>query len=125
MDFASAHRYLLAKPGAREDFPFDPDLPVFKVGPRMFAYLSPERTPPWLTLKLDPVRGVMLRAAYPAVRPGYHMNKEHWNTIGLDGTVPEDELRSCIDESYNLVVRRLSRAERAEIDRRAGATEPR
>ena len=75
------HDFLLARPGAIEDRPFGPEVPVYKVMGKMFAYLSPTQSPPWLTLKLDPVLGQLVRGTHAAVRPGYHMNKEHWNTI--------------------------------------------
>jgi predicted DNA-binding protein (MmcQ/YjbR family) len=86
----------------------------------MFAYLSPRETPPRLTIKLEPIRGQLLRATYDAVRPGYHMNKDHWNTVFLDGTVPDDELLGWIDDSYQLVVdglpARLRKALRDEAE---------
>ena len=103
------HTYLLSQPGAVEERPFAPDIPVYKVGGKMFALLSPDASPPRLTLELDPLLGQQLRYAYPAVQPGYHMNKEHWNTIALDGSVPEEELLSWIDESYALVLSKLPR----------------
>ena len=109
MTLDQIHTYLLSQPGAVEERPFAPDIPVYKVGGKMFALLSPDASPPRLTLKLDPLLGQQLRSAYPAVQPGYHMNKEHWNTIALDGSVPEKELLSWIDESYALVLSKLPR----------------
>jgi len=109
--------YLSAMPGAVEEYPFGPDVPVFKVMGRMFAYLSPGREPPWLTLKLDPILGQLARTAHAAVFPGYHMNKEHWNTVVLDGTVPEPEILAWIEDSYELVVAGLSRAKRERLRR--------
>jgi len=115
MDLEAVHAHLLDRPGAMEDYPFGPDVPVFKVMGKMYAYLSPSRTPPWLTLKLDPVLGQLVRATHASVHAGYHMNKEHWNTIILDGTVPEAEVLAWIDESYELVVAGLPRAKRDQL----------
>jgi predicted DNA-binding protein (MmcQ/YjbR family) len=111
------HEYLVGMPGAYEDRPFGPDVPVYKVMGRMFAYVSPREPHAWLTLKLDPVTGQLARSTHAAVHAGYHMNKEHWNTIVLDGTVPIDEIHAWIDESYDLVVAGLTRAKRAELRR--------
>lgn len=103
MTFEEVHAYLLSQPGAIEDRPFNPETPVYKVGGKMFAYASPDKMPPSITIKLDPFHGQILRSTYDAVRAGYHMNKEHWNTIALDGSIPEAELLTWIDESYTLV----------------------
>jgi predicted DNA-binding protein (MmcQ/YjbR family) len=113
MMFEQIHDYLLSQPGAQEDRPFTPETPVYKVGDKMFAYGSPDNVPPSITIKLDPLHGQMLRATYDAVRAGYHMNKEHWNTIAVDGSIPEEELLSWIDESYALVYAKLSRKAKA------------
>lgn len=102
-------------PGAAEDFPFAPDVPVFKVMGKMFAYLSPNQDPPWLTLKLHPVMGQLARSTHAAVHAGYHMNKDHWNTIHLDDSVPDDEVLAWIEESYELVVAGLTRAKRQQL----------
>lgn len=114
MELDSLAAHMLSLPGAVEDRPFGLDVPVYKVMGKMFAYLLPSRIPPWLTLKLAPAMGQLARSTHPAVRPGYHMNKDHWNTIVLDGSVPEAEILAWIDESYELVVgnlpRRLKRA---------------
>ncbi len=122
MDVDRLRAYLLSLPGAVEDFPFMPEIPVYKVQGKMFAYVSPEESPPRLTIKLDPLHGQVLRSTYDAVRPGYHMNKDHWNTVFLDGTVPEDELLTWIDDSYELVVEglpaRLRKALRNETQNR-------
>ena len=103
MIFEQFHAYLLSQPSAVEDRPFTPEVPVYKIGGKMFAYSSPNDVPPSITIKLDPLLGQMLRSTYKAVQPGYHMNKEHWNTIAIDGTIPDEELLSWIDEAYTLV----------------------
>jgi len=117
MDLAALHTYLLSHPGAIEDRPFGPETPVYKVAGKMFAYVSPGRSPSWLTLKLDPMMGQLARSTYPSVHAGYHMNKEHWNTIVLDGSVSDVEIMAWIDESYDLVVSRLTRAKREQLHR--------
>ena len=115
MNLETLHAHLLSMPGAAEDRPFRPDVPVYKVMGKMFAYVSPNQNPPWLTLKLHPTTGQLARSTHAAVHPGYHMNKEHWNTIELDGSVPEAEILAWIDEAYDLVVAGLTRAARAEL----------
>jgi predicted DNA-binding protein (MmcQ/YjbR family) len=115
MDLATLHAYLLDRPGAIEDRPFGPEIPVYRVMGKMFAYILPKQVPPWLTLKLDPAAGQLARSTHASVRAGYHMNKEHWNTVILDGSVPETEIMAWIDESYDLVVAGLTRAKREEL----------
>ena len=123
MNLTALHAHLLSHPGAIEDRPFGPETPVYKVGGKMFAYVSPRRSPSWLTLKLDPMMGQLARSTYPSVHAGYHMNKEHWNTIILDGSVPDVAIMVWIDESYELVVAGLTNAQRARLldDARGGA----
>ena len=99
-------------PGAVEDQPFGDGVAVFKVGRKMFALVPLAGEPDSVNLKCDPDWALELRAVYAAVRPGYHMNKRHWNTVELDGSVDEDELRVMVEHSYELVVRRLPRRER-------------
>jgi predicted DNA-binding protein (MmcQ/YjbR family) len=115
MKLAALRSYLLSKPGSVETYPFDEETPVFKVGGKMFALVAPEARPLRVTLKLDPAHGQLLRGMWEAVLPGYHMNKEHWNTVVLDGSVPDEELRAWIDESYALVVAGLPRVARAKL----------
>ena len=116
MDLAALRHLLVTKPGAMEDQPFGPDVLVYKVGGRMFALVAPD-SPARITLKLEPLHGQLLRAQNASVLPGYHMNKDHWNTVVLDGGVVDDELADWIDESYSLVVERLSRRERERLPR--------
>jgi predicted DNA-binding protein (MmcQ/YjbR family) len=106
---------LLAKPGAEETFPFDLETLVAKVEGKMFALLSVTETPVQLSLKVDPDYGEALRAAYPAIRPGYHLNKRHWVTLTLDGALEPTLVQALIDDSYQLVVRGLPRAARARL----------
>ncbi|MFC2095562.1 MmcQ/YjbR family DNA-binding protein [Candidatus Bipolaricaulota bacterium] len=115
MTFEQIHAYCLSQPDAVEERPFRPELPVYKVGGKMFAYSSPDNSPPSITIKLDPLHGQVLRSTYKAVQAGYHMNKEHWNTITLDGSIPEEELLSWIDESYTLVRSKLPRKIKTQL----------
>src|SRR5712691_5189606 len=112
MDLAEFREYCLTKPGATEGTPFRPDVLVFKVGGKMFALAALDEVPTSVNLKCDPDLALELRDRYEEVRPGYHMNKKHWNTIELSGGVPEAELRKMVDHSYELVVASLSRRER-------------
>ena len=110
MDFETMRAYLGGKRGAREEYPFDATTLVFKVGGKMFALVAEDGEPPRVTLKCDPPEAEALRAAFPAIRPGYHMNRVHWNTVTLDGSVPDDVVREMMDDSYALVVRSLTKA---------------
>lgn len=102
----------LAKPGAVEDHPFGDEVAVFKVAGKMFALLLLSAEPRKLTVKCDPHLAIALRDRYAAVTPGYHSNKRHWNTIILDGSVPEHELLDFVDHSYRLVTERLTKGQR-------------
>jgi predicted DNA-binding protein (MmcQ/YjbR family) len=105
-------RYCQGLPGAREDYPFGPETQVFKVGGKLFAIMGDGR----ISLKCDPALAVVLREQWPrAVVPGYHLNKRHWNTVTLDGSVPDAELSAWIDDSYALVVDSLPRAVRERL----------
>ena len=98
--------------GAVEDYPFGDDVAVFKVGGKMFALVALTGDPGSATLKCDPEWALELRAKHAAVRPGYHANKRHWNTVELDGSIDDDEIRHMVEHSYRLVVDRLPRAQR-------------
>jgi len=104
-----------ARPGAVEDYPFGDDAAVFKVAGKMFALVSLGQEPGSVSLKCDPDTAVELRAQYSAITAGYHLNKRHWNTVELEGSVPEDELTELIDHSYALVVAGLTRAVRSKL----------
>jgi predicted DNA-binding protein (MmcQ/YjbR family) len=107
MDIEQIREYCLSREKATEGFPFDEETLVFKVMGKIFALLSLEANGS-LNLKCDPDRATGLREAYPAIRPGYHMNKRHWNTISLDGSISRELITEMIDHSYELVVRGLS-----------------
>lgn len=107
---------ILAFPETQEEQPFGPGALVYKVRGKMFALVSPE-TPPRVSLKCNPVLATMLRETYPAVIPGYHLSKRHWNTVILDGTIPDSEVLEWIDHSYDLVVKGLPKRDRQELGR--------
>ena len=106
MDLAKFRDYCLTKPGASEGTPFGPDTLVFKVGGKIFAISSLDEIPARANLKCDPDLALELRDRYEQVRPGYHMNKKHWNTVELEAGIPDAELRKMIDHSYGLVAKR-------------------
>lgn len=98
-----------------EEQPFGPGVDVYKVAGKIFAILSAEEKPPSLSLKCDPVLALELREEFEAVIPGYHLNKVHWNTVILDGTVPDKELKNMISHSYEQVVKGLPKVQRERI----------
>jgi predicted DNA-binding protein (MmcQ/YjbR family) len=102
----------LALPGAQEEFPFGDEVSVFKVGGKMFALCSLDDQPLQLSVKCDPDLAAQLRAAHPAIAPGYHLNKRHWNTITLDGSLPDQMVTDLLGDSYDLVVASLPKSRR-------------
>ena len=116
MDLETIRAYCSAKPGVTGEFPFDERTLVFKVMGKMFALIDVIE-PETLNLKCDPEKAVGLRERYDEVRPGYHMNKVHWNTVHLGGAVPHREIFSWIDDSYNLVVKGLKKSLRQELEK--------
>jgi predicted DNA-binding protein (MmcQ/YjbR family) len=113
---AQLRAFCLAFTDASEDFPFGPDTSVFKVAGKMFALASLDARPLRVNLKCDPEIAVRLRAEHPAVVPGYHMNKRHWNTVTVT-ELPDRMVRELIEDSYDLVVAGLPRAVRLRLDR--------
>jgi len=116
MNLDSEHAYLMAKKGATEEWPSDLETPVYKVMGKMFALLAPEHDPPRITLKCGSDHTLMLRDMYTTVTPDYYMNKRHWNTIILDGSIPDDEIEEMIDKAYALAVKGLTKAARKELE---------
>ncbi|MET8944144.1 MmcQ/YjbR family DNA-binding protein [Streptomyces sp. NPDC004542] len=103
---------------AVEDFPFNPDISVFKVLGKMFALSWMDDRPLKVNLKCDPEDAVRLRTEHEGlIAPGYHMNKRHWNTVTVDGGLPDRLIRELVEDSYDLVVAGLPRAERLRLDR--------
>jgi predicted DNA-binding protein (MmcQ/YjbR family) len=105
----------LAFAGASEEFPFDDANSVFKVAGKIFALSRLDRRPLRVSLKCDPDHAVQLRMSYPAITGGYHLNKRHWNTIVLDGSVPDSLILQMIEDSYDLVVATLPKAQRERL----------
>ncbi len=103
------------KAGAVAEFPFGPEVEVFKVMGKMFALLSVDE-PSRISLKGDPGWNEVIRQTYDSVTAGYHLNKQHWNTVALDGDVPDDELWEMLDRSYDLVVSKLTKAQREGLE---------
>lgn len=120
MDYDQAKQYLLSRPDAREDYPFGPDVMVPKIKGKMFATLGIEQGIGSMNLKCDPAQAQELRDLFKAVKPGYHMNKLHWNTIILDGSIPQGEIERMIDHSYGLVIKKLKKSEREALELRHG-----
>ncbi|HCU67046.1 MAG TPA: MmcQ-like protein [Rheinheimera sp.] len=121
MDFQQCRDYCLMQLQSSEDFPFGPDIYVYKVVGKIFAILSenllpgaPEKVAS-INLKCDPTEALMLRQIFPAITPGYHMNKQHWNTVLLDKSVPDNEVKRMIEQSYQLVVNTLPKAKRPPL----------
>jgi predicted DNA-binding protein (MmcQ/YjbR family) len=114
VNIESFRKYCLAKKGVTEEFPFGEETLVFKVCGKMFALTSVEEFDS-INLKCDPEEGATLREQYPAVEPGYHMNKKHWITVILDGSIKDTLLKSWIDTSYSLVVNGLSKRDQLSI----------
>ena len=106
MNLEDFREYCLNKPGATEGTPFGPDTIVFKVGGKIFAITSLDEIPARANLKCDPDLALELRDRYEQVRPGYHMNKKHWNTVDIEGEIPDVEIRRMIDHSYDLVAKK-------------------
>ena len=107
--------YMLDKQGATEERPFGPQALVFKVVGKMFALVAWEETPPRVTLKCDPDLAPTWRNQFRAVQPGYYMNKKHWNSVTLDGSIPDEVILGMVDDSYNLVVKGLKKADRQRL----------
>ncbi len=115
MDVETYRDYCISKPGVTEGFPFDNETLVFKVMGKMFALANVDNFSS-ANLKCDPERAVLLREQYDGeILPGYHMNKQHWNTVMMDGGVPDNLLRELIDHSYDLVVAVLPKKLKEEL----------
>lgn len=111
-------KYLLNKPHAIEDYPFDFETPVFKVGGKMFALMSThEKERISINLKNTPEDNILLRQMYEEIIPGYHQNKDHWITVYLDRTLEDRLIKRLIDDSYNLVYKSLTKKVKAELEK--------
>jgi predicted DNA-binding protein (MmcQ/YjbR family) len=112
---AKLRKACLALAGAEETFPFDADNSVFKVRGKIFAIAPLKRKPLRVSLKCEPALAEGLRAAHPEIIPGYHLNKRHWNTVHLDGDLPDSMVVQMIEDSYDLVVSQLPRAQQRAL----------
>lgn len=115
MNVEEFRTYCLSKKYVTESFPFDNVTLVFKVANKMFALLSLEKIPPSANLKCDPERAIELRDRYSEIIPGYHMNKQHWNTVEIDSGLDNDFVREMIDDSYDLIVASLTKKLQKEL----------
>jgi predicted DNA-binding protein (MmcQ/YjbR family) len=112
MNIEQIREYCLKKKGVTEEFPFDEETLVFKVAGKIFLLASLETIPLQINLKCNPEKAFELREEYDSVQPGYHMNKKHWNTIIIDGTIPINKIFDWIDDSYLLVVAGLTKLQK-------------
>ena len=103
MNIETLQEYCLSKPGAEETLPFGPDTLVYKVDGKAFLLVGPDSEDLRFNVKCPPGMAIELRESFPCVLPGFHMNKKHWNTIVVDGSVAEKQLKEWIDWSYELV----------------------
>jgi len=113
MNVEEIREYCIAKKAVTESFPFNENTLVFKVMNKIFCFISLAEAR--ISLKNDPEKNIELRAHYPAIIPGYHLNKEHWNSVNLDGTVPPDLIKELIDKSYQLIVQSLPKKKQEEF----------
>jgi len=115
MNPAELRDHCLSFTGAEETFPFGPEVSVFKVAGKMFALSQLDSDSLRVSLKCEPRLAEALRGAHAAVIPGYHLNKRHWNTVILDGSIADDVVLDMIEDSYDLVVSKLPRARRRDL----------
>lgn len=116
MNVEEVRQICIAKKGVTEGFPFDETTLVLKVGGKMFALLNLDKNPS-VNLKCDPERAIDLREHHDAILPGYHMNKVHWNTVMLEGSLPDSLVSELIGHSYDLVYQSLPKKAKEEVDR--------
>jgi predicted DNA-binding protein (MmcQ/YjbR family) len=114
MNVLGFRNFCISFPGTTEEFPFDENTLVFKVMGKMFALCDVDHFD-GVNLKCDPEKALELRESYPEVRPGYHMNKKHWNTVSMKGNLPDELIMEWITESYHLVVMKLPKKEREKL----------
>ena len=114
MNIEELRAYCLSLKGVTEDFPFDENTLVFKVVGKMFCLTDLEGDLS-INVKNEPEKNIELREEYPAVKPGYHMSKTHWNNIEIDGSMADDVIKNLIDESYDLVVLKLTKLEQQKL----------
>ncbi|HOH38196.1 MAG TPA: MmcQ/YjbR family DNA-binding protein [Spirochaetota bacterium] len=117
MDLTEIRNYCIKKPGSTEDFPFDFDVLVIRLSGKIYLLTDIKTAPLKINLKCDPDNALYLREKYKdKILPGHHMNKKHWNTVIIDGSIPENEIYKMIDESYSLVYKGLNRKQQEKIN---------
>ena len=116
MNIEEFREYCLSKKGVEETFPFGEDTLVFKVMGKIFAITGLDSAEFTVNLKCDPDRAIELREEYPEVRPGWHMNKKHWNTVEFETGLSDEFLCELIDHSYDMVLKGLPKKVRAELE---------
>jgi predicted DNA-binding protein (MmcQ/YjbR family) len=119
MTAAALRDHCMSFAGSEETFPFGPHTSVFKVSGKMFALSRLAERPLRVSLKCEPLLAEQLRAAHRSVLPGYHLNKRHWNTVVIDGSLPPQMVKDMVEDSYDLVVSRLPAARRNSLGWRA------
>jgi predicted DNA-binding protein (MmcQ/YjbR family) len=117
MNIEQIREYCLKKKGVTEEFPFDEETLVFKVIGKIFLLASLETIPLQINLKCNPEKAIELREEYEAIQPGYHMNKKHWNTVIIDGSIPNKRILEWIDESYKIVVLGLKKSDKQKLEK--------
>ena len=119
LNIEQIREHCLKRKGITEEFPFDEETLVFKVAGKIFLLASLESIPLQINIKCEPEKAVEFREKYDSVIPGYHMNKKHWNTIIINGTVPAMNVFEWIDDSYTLVVAGLKKSERRKLEKKS------
>ena len=115
MNIETLREYCLSKKAVTEDFPFGESTLVFRVKNKIFLLVSLDSTPLQFNAKCEPDKSIELREQYDAIQPGYHMNKKHWNTVVIDGSISTALIKEMIDDSYNLIVESLPKKLREEL----------
>ena len=120
MNKKKVRSYCLTLPQTKEDYPFGPDFQGFKIKNKLFALMTTREGVERVNLKCDPEEAIILREIFEDVIPGYHMNKVHWNTVILSGSIPDGEIKRMIDRSYCLVVKKLKKLDRESLEIKYG-----
>ena len=115
MNIESLREYCLSKKAVAEDFPFGETTLVFRVMNKIFLLVAMDASPLQFNAKCEPGKAIELREEYDAVKPGYHMNKKHWNTVVIDGSISSALIKEMIDDSYNLIIQSLPKSLRQEL----------
>lgn len=115
MNVEAIRDYCLSKKSVTEDFPFGETTLVFRVMNKIFLLVSLDASPLQFNAKCNPDKAIELREEYDAIKPGYHMNKKHWNTVIIDGSISTKLIKEMIDDSYDLIVQSLPKKEKEKL----------